>query len=251
MLSKHSILKRLPDGMNQKQLVFLDGIRHAAEITWLAHARLEETLTWLVDNQSEEGPNPDAYTAAFMDAWAMVDAIDRFRSLWKLIPGFRFDANHANEPTFEELSRSVRNVRNVSDHLAQRAEYIAASGNPVMGLLTWVTFPCDSRDEIYTCALAPGTRKKIGWTLVNPAGMEFVSNATQRTGMIHLAAGEHQAHLSALLPEMQQRVRQLEISVESAIRERGIEGNQAGADYLFSLKGTLGDTSARETNGYD
>lgn len=248
MLSKHSILKRLPDGINQKQLVFLDGIRHAAEITWLAHTRLEETLTWLVDNQSEEGPNPDAYTAAFMDAWAMVDAIDRFRSLWKMIPGFQAIANNSNSPSFYQLSESVRNVRNVSDHLAQRAEYIAASGNPVMGLLTWVTYPCDARDEIYTCVLAPGTRKKIGWTLVNPAGMEFISTAAQRTGMIHLAAGEHQAHLSALLPEMQLRVRQLEIAVESAIREGGIEGKQAGADYLFFLKGTLGDPSARETN---
>lgn len=251
MLSENSILKRLPNGMNQKQLVFVDGIRHAAEITWLAYTRLEATLTWLVDNNQQEVPNPDAYTAAFMDAWAMVDAIDRFRSLWKLFPGFQPIANNSSESTFDQLSESVRKIRNVSDHLAQRAEYIAASGNPVMGLLTWVTYPHDSKNEIYTCVLAPGTKKKSKWTLVNPAGKEFIytSASAQRTGMIHLAAGEHQANLSALLPAMQLRIRQLEASVESAIREHGIEGNQAGGDFFIALKGALGDPLVSRANG--
>jgi hypothetical protein len=62
MLSDRSILRRLPSGLNQKQLVFLDGIRHAAEITWLAYLRLEATLTWFVDNPSDKAPNTEAYT---------------------------------------------------------------------------------------------------------------------------------------------------------------------------------------------
>ena len=249
MLSDRSILRRLPTGLDQKQLVFLDGIRHAAEITWLAYVRLETTLTWLVDNPSDNSPNSDAYTSAFMDAWSAVDAIDRFRSLWKLLPGLQFSENGVGEPSFENLSRPIRGIRNVSDHLAQRAEYVAASGNPVMGLLTWVTYPPDSRNEIYCCVLAPGTRKKTGWKLVNPIGLDFISTVAQRTGMIHLAAGEHQAHLSAMIPAMQVRIRELESGLEDWIGTVGLEGNQAGADFFIALKGTIGAGPPEQLQG--
>lgn len=251
MLSENSILRRLPPGINSKQLVFLDGIRHAAEITELAFTRLESTLTWIVSNTHNSPPQSQAYTAAFLDAWAVVDAIDRFRLLWKMFPGISFSEPQEPEArSFDEIAQSVRNLRNVADHLAQRAEYVAASGNPVLGLLSWITFPSEESDDGFSCVLAPGTRAATKWTLVNPADGEHFS-VPRRTGMIHLAAGEHRANLSAILPEMRFRVEQLEHGLAEQIRLLGIEGKQAGGDFFLALAFKAGsvDTSPATKSG--
>lgn len=217
-------------------MVFLDGIRHASEIAWLAYFRLEATLTWIVDNVEGSSPNSQAYTAAFMDAWAVVDSIDRFRMLWKMFPGMvHTDGSNPEDKSFEEISSPVRNLRNVTDHLAQRADYVAASGNPVLGLLTWITYPRDTNNYGFSCVLAPGTRANVNWTLVNPANGGFFSSA-KRTGVIHLAAGEHRANLSAVIPEMHSRVLQLEAGLEEQLRKHGLEGKQAGGDHFMALR---------------
>lgn len=236
MLSDNSILRRLPPGLNRTQSVFLDGIRHSAEIAWLAYVRLENTLTWVVDNTDASPPDGSAYTAAFMDAWSVVDSIDRFRMLWRMLPG----VVHTSPPnselnSFEAISQPIRRLRNVTDHLAQRAEYVAASGHPVLGLLTWITCPSDRDDHVLCCLLAPGTRANGNWTLVNPADGAFVS-ASNRTGSIHLAAGEHRANLSASIVEMQSRVRQLEAELQEQMRVHGLEGRQAGGDHFLALR---------------
>lgn len=246
MLSENSVLGRLPPGLDRKQLVFLDGIRHTAEIASLAYFRLESTLTWLVSNTHNSPPQSQAYTAAFLDAWALVDAIDRFRVLWKLLPGMAFTPADPTVNSFEEIAQPVRNLRNVADHLAQRAEYVAASGSPVLGLLSWVTYPNETSDDGYTCVLAPGTRVAGNWTLVNPAGGGHFS-VPRRTGMIHLAAGEHRANLSAVLPEMRSRVEETERGLTEQIRIHGLEGKQAGGDHFIALAFKAGSNDAPGT----
>jgi hypothetical protein len=70
--------------------------------------------------------------------------------------------------------------------------------------------------------------------------------------MIHLAAGEYRANLSATLPEMRLRVAELERGIEEQIRERGLEGKQAGADFFFALAfkgGTVDATPATHSDG--
>ena len=107
MLSENSILLRLPPGINSKQLVFLDGIRHAVEITDLAYSRLESTLTWLVMNTHDSAPEKQTYTSAFLDAWAVVDAIDRFRLLWKELPRAPVAEKDPNSKSFDEIAQPV------------------------------------------------------------------------------------------------------------------------------------------------
>lgn len=236
MLSHNSILRRLPPGLDKKQLVFLEGVRHSAEITWLAYLRLERMLTHFLDSPSGGSPDTEEYVEAFMDAWAVVDSIDRFRQLWTMLPGMQFTEPTAGKPSFAEFTHDIRQLRNVTDHLAQRAEYIAASGSPVLGLLTWVTLSSSGENQAFTCLLAPGSLKKSNWTAVNPAGKELTSYATGRTGLIHLAAGEHRANLTAVIPEMTERVSQLERSLEVAFASHGLSGKQAGTDVFIALQ---------------
>ena len=120
MISRESILRRLSPNMDRRQALFLDGIRHTGEIAGLAHRRLTQTLTQIATTDPQDEEADLLYTAAFLDAWALVDVIDRFRTLWRLLP----HASHAQPapgaPTFAELSQSIRDLRNVADHLGSR-----------------------------------------------------------------------------------------------------------------------------------
>jgi hypothetical protein len=247
MLSENSVLKRLPPNLEAGQLVLLDGIRHTAEISWLAFSRLDASLTWLADATPGDPRRNEVTIAAYMDAWSLVDAIDRFRGLWAIV-GLQKEEKPSTGPTFAELSKPVRDIRNVSDHLAQRIDYVAAKGSPVMGLLTWITFAQNTNAECFSCALAAGTSKKANWQLVNPAGPTPQLGPSQRTGEIHLAAGEHRAGLSHLIPEMQLRIRQLEDRVEVAVHEHGMVGKQAGADYFIAMRGRFSVAPDGATN---
>ncbi|MBE9195854.1 hypothetical protein IQ219_11185 [Synechocystis sp. LEGE 06083] len=225
MLATNSILKRLPSELDRKQLLFFDGMRHAVEIVSLAHSRLQATLTRIA--LSEEGAQlGHEFTLAFLDAWAIVDAIDRFRSLWKFAPGA------VDDPSFEKITQPIRDLRNVSDHLAQRSEYVVARAGTALGILSWCTALREDGCEGYICTIVPGTQQSGRHQVMNPAGRPW----KYPTSMIELAAGEYRACLCDMLPPIGVRVRQLEISIENALAQHGFVGRQGGTDLLIRMQ---------------
>ncbi len=231
MISQNSILRRLPPQLNRKQALFLDGIRHAVEIVDLAYTRLQATLTNIALGNQSEPLRENLFTPAFLDAWALVDAIDRFRALWDLMPNAQKGAVAPDAKSFKELSQPVRDLRNVADHLAQRADYVVARKGTALGELSWYTALNHQGTEGLSCIIVPGTLGPGERQLVNPAG----KTSTYPTGMIHLAAGEYRVCLSDLLPEIERRVRFLEGALERSFAEQGLEGRQAGADIFISI----------------
>ena len=129
MIAENSILRNLPSALNRKQALLFDGIRHAAEISMLAHDRLNQTLTEIALRDLDKLELPERFTSAFLDAWAFVDAVDRFRSIWLLL-GRSGSNDEPSEPTFAEITQPVRDLRNVADHLATRADYVVGPANP-------------------------------------------------------------------------------------------------------------------------
>lgn len=230
MIDINSPLRRLPPQLDRKQALFFDGIRHATEIVHLAHSRLQHTLTNFALNYQEAPLPPELFTIAFLDAWAVVDGIDRFRAFWKLMPNTERGALPPGGTRFEEISQSVRNLRNVADHLAQRADYVIANKGTALGELSWYTALDPQGSEGRCCILIPGTFTTGERQFVNPA----TKVSTYPTGLIHLAAGEHRACLSELLPEIEKRVRFLERTIEESVSKEGLDGQQAGADIFIA-----------------
>src|SRR5690606_26099449 len=76
-------------------------------------------------------------TGVFLDAWAVVDAVDRFRSLWMLQPESETIPNEFNPELLNKKPQSIRDVRNVHAHVAQKINQIAALNAPVSGTLHW------------------------------------------------------------------------------------------------------------------
>lgn len=229
MLADDSPLRRLPVDLDPKQALFFDGIRHATELADLAYERLSVTLTDIAMNSAERRA-AKAFTASFLDAWAIVDSIDRLRGLIHLLPGGCPVPRADGQPGFRVQTESVRALRNVSDHLAARADYIVARNSTALGILSWITI-LDEK-HVLSCSILPGTIAHHSAPLPNPYGRELIGP----TDFISLAAGEHSACLSDVMKEVHRVVGSIENSLGSWIRENGFEGRHAPSDMLAWVK---------------
>ena len=85
MLSVDSPFLNIPAALDRKQAVFLDGMRHAGQIVELSYTRLCQALTDL-SASGTAAEKSAGFTHVFLDAWAFIDATDRFRCLWEMQP---------------------------------------------------------------------------------------------------------------------------------------------------------------------
>lgn len=86
IISDDSILRQLPPELDRRQVLFLDGVRHTGEIADLAYERLKSTLTQIAIQELSLDELRPFFTSACLDAWALINVIDRFRALWSLMP---------------------------------------------------------------------------------------------------------------------------------------------------------------------
>jgi hypothetical protein len=227
MIKFDSPLRRLPPGLDRSDALVLDGIRHAAEIATLSDRRLRETLTTIAtsdDNGSEQ--SAARITAAYLDAWAIVDSLDRLRALVELVPEAPGSEGHTK--FLSAQLQSIRGLRNVADHLATRIDYVVAKKTPALGYLRWLTLTEQLKG--LTCVLAPGTLpEKLQFAFANQAGRKV----QYPTGRILLAAGEYEACLCDAMEVGSQMIRGLEEGLRLAVEEHGLQGQAVGAD-LFA-----------------
>jgi hypothetical protein len=229
ILGDDSILRRLPAAIELKQLLFLDGIRHCAEICELSYQRLKNTLTEI----GSEAEHPKRLsTAAFVDAWSIVDAIHRFKSLWKLQPGVTLTPPLPPARNIDQEFLEVVRLRNLADHLAQQADRIIKHKGNALGELRWVTVTSTEPYSAVSCVLVAGTAKdgKHSWIVPKKGDvMEFP------TGRVQLSVGADAADLSAALACLAKRIDVLENSL--ALAFSGLSDQRSnGLDLLVKAK---------------
>ena len=224
MVRIDSPLRRLPQNLAPKQALFFDGMRHAAEIAQLAYSRLQRTLTLLA--YSESLPQSHSITAAYLDAWAFIDATDRFRHLWIMQPSAERAPLSANGQSVNEELENVKLVRDVGDHIAQKIEQVLALKAPVLGKIEWTTFISD--ELAMMCVLVPGTVRKSKNDFVFPDW----SAIEKPTGCIVLKAGNKTANLSDAHFSLAGRVRQIEANLEQWIQDNNLQDSSSGADIV-------------------
>jgi hypothetical protein len=80
LIPQNSPLVRHPQNLDPRQRLILDGMRYSVEITELAFRRLVEILTAISQSGKDSLP-PDAFASALADVWAIVDSVNRLRTL--------------------------------------------------------------------------------------------------------------------------------------------------------------------------
>lgn len=250
MIAFESPLRRLPVGLDRKQSLLLDGIRHAAEIATLAYERLLQSLTVIAQGpEGDVGTAEDAQrgTAAYLDAWAIVDAIDRLRTLVRLLPSASEEAK-ARRSELELQLQDVRAVRNVADHLAQRLDHVVAHGGAALGVLTWTTLT-EGLAGRYVVLLPGSLHGQLKAEVSNPAGKSF----RPPTDFITLRAGAVTASISHAYEVASEMVASVEKGLQQAVEQHGLQGQHLGADATlfidvqwFELDGTPAAKSPAE-----
>ena len=206
MLSNNSPLRRVPANINPKQALFIDGIRHAVEIMDLAYHRLKETLTKTALEPPTSNEIRKLSPHVFLDVWAIIDAIDRFRMLYLQMPGIEFGAQQPGIESLKSVTQPFRDLRNVADHLSQRADFVVARGGAALGTLTWITgFQLDPL-SIWFCTLRPGTLRIFPEFRKEP----LYTKIDWPTDCICLTAGGYEANLSEIRPHIKRRVQHFE-----------------------------------------
>lgn len=210
LLGRDSVLRQIPVNVDPKQALFLDGIRHAVEIMDVAYGRLRDALTHLALHPPASNELPDLSAHAFLDAWSFVDAVDRFRMMYTQMPGMKLRTARTGISPLRVM-QEFRNLRNVADHLAQRADFVLSRNGTALGELTWLTGAQLQPEVIaWHCTLRPGTLQSVPPTQTNP----IVSTLDWPTDSIRLSAGGYEGNLSAVRTHIAVRIRHLEAQLQ-------------------------------------
>lgn len=228
MLAKDTMLRRLPAEIDPKQALFIDGIRHAVEIIDLAYGRLRNTLTCIATEDASKLDLPTVSAHAFLDAWAMVDAVDRFRMLCQQMPGAKQTLPTPDAVPLNTVTQPFRDLRNVADHLSTRADFVVSRGGAALGTLSWFTGSKADPLTGWMCSLRPGTIRQAQKQKGEPVTMTL----DWPTDQICLSAGGYTANLSSVLPHIAIRVERLETSVRNSLEKLGMLNAPAASDLL-------------------
>lgn len=193
MLSADSPLLNIPIALDRKQAVFLDGMGHAAQIVELSYTRLCRSLTALAIDQATTAES-GRFTHAFLDAWAFIDAADRFRGLWEMQPGASTIPKTFSPDTVRAQLQDVRDMRNVSAHLAQKIDQIVSINSSVLGSISWVSLLSTAPLKVNTYFIRPGIMSgNVKGRFAMPRGEVSFDHGS---GHISVAAGKCDANLS-------------------------------------------------------
>lgn len=193
MFSNESPFLNIPQALDTRQALYIDGLRHAAQIADLAYRRLCSGLTQYVLSYCR-GEKQGEFTYLYLDAWAFIDATDRFRSLWKMQPGTESMPSRFAPATVQEKLEGIRQLRNVSAHIAQKIDQIVSLKSSVLGSLSWVTAVSQTPLVLKTCFVRPGVMPStVSDQLAMPAGRVDLVNDS---GWITMNAGKHKVVLS-------------------------------------------------------
>lgn len=137
---------------------------------------------------------PGEFTHLYLDAWAFIDATDRFRSLWKMQPGTESMPRQYAPETVQKKLEGIRQLRNVSAHIAQKIDQIVSLKSSVLGSLSWVTVISQTPLVVKTCFIRPGVMPAtVSDQLAMPSGrVNFVNDS----GWITMNSGKHKVVLS-------------------------------------------------------
>lgn len=228
MLSVNSPLLNIPVALDRKQAVFLDGMRHAAQIVDMSYRRLCQALTHIA-----LGETSSRFAHVFLDVWALIDAADRFRSLWELQPNAATIPHQYSPSALRSRLQDIRNVRNVSAHIAQKIDQIVSLNSSVLGAISWVSLLSHTPLRVKTYFIRPGIMH--GSVLGQFAMPSGEINFTHDSGCISVYAGRHEANLSEAYEAVRSTVEYAEEKLKVAFQGAALE-QRLPADMLGSAE---------------
>ena len=174
-----------PRFTERRQVLFLDGIRMSIEMAQISYRRLQSTL--VAEN------SVDRAAEASLDAWALVDTLNRLRVLIDQLPGLR--GNSPGTQLIVLALKPVETLRHAVQHMDGEIGPLSTTNLPLWGAIAWVQRGPDD-NALRSRTLLAGVRLgDMTVPVVTPAGKEIESPV----GPIELTAAGITISLSSLV----------------------------------------------------
>jgi hypothetical protein len=166
IISSDSPLRRIPNGLNHRQRLFVDGIRYSIEMSDVAYTRLCVAVAAITPDGAL--PSGVGFAHVFLDAWSIVDSIHRLRQLVGGMPRF---SNSPAKELFTRGTAGVEDLRHAVQHLLGEFTKDANDDDLPWGSLRWVAGPYEGTLKLRL--MIAGTATSTSRDFVNPAGRAF------------------------------------------------------------------------------
>ncbi len=208
IIGKDSALRRVPDGIDRRQAVFLDGIRYSVEMADLAYGRLRSGL-WALsseDGMDDAQGQVSPFVEPFLDAWSIVDSVHRLRQLLEQMPGLK----KAKSPPYQLFLRKtspVEQFRHAIQHLRNELDRMSSQRWPVWGVLDWVAVIDPNEGLLRCCVMTPGKIIDGKYPVCNPLGKEIerpVDHITLQYKQDRLGLSDTMRSVASVITPMQE-----------------------------------------------
>lgn len=237
MLSAESPLRRLPVDFPRRQVMFTDALRLSAEMAALSFRNLEDLLKALVVEKRPDGVKGVA-VEAFVHAYGVVDAANRFREVLRSFPGLK---QNAVFQLFIRQTAAVESLRDLIQHLNRELRSIGEQQSAPLGTITWLGPSPNEESPPTAWILQPGSFYR-GQVTFGPMMDLEAKIPLGEIGQIHLVTSGVRVDLSDTV----ERIRIMITSLEPSVREHA-SGKQllgSGALMHFTLTPTPDTTTA-------
>jgi hypothetical protein len=209
---------RRPPSLSGRERLFVDGMRYAVDMADYAHYRLVHALLGITSAQDAQAQvavevQREMSLVALMDAWSIVDSVDRLRGLL----GTRGDIMKGFAPfnAFRTKTADTRVLRNNVDHLGQKLDYFASRQMPVHGVLGWVAQLPGGNSYIGLFKGGTFIEKTDHDPMINPLG----KRCAMPVGLVTLTMGKDAVCLSHMHDELQILVAATEPALQKVFGE--------------------------------
>lgn len=234
LIKKNSILKKIPDEINQKQAQYFDAIRINCEIIDSSFKKLNSILKNIL-NQKICKPN---HSLPLLYAWTIVDCSHRLRELMKRIP--KLSSNKFQpKKNFLDETQSIEPFRHFIQHLDKEIENRIHSTNqihPPFGSISFLGKVSDSENEYCHISVISGLLKNMDQAINLIKISNDMFDSEQIVSNISLNFYNEQVSLSELYISINKFIKALEQFLEKFISKNLTKNYQfSGADILIGL----------------
>lgn len=137
-------MKQLHNIASTKEILILDALRYSLEIERKAYVSLKRSLKKIEKTHEKEvHPSESVTLSALLNAWVIVDTTYRIRGLVGQVKGLSQKSQELQ--VFLRSTASIKDFRDLYQHLNSEIPKITGATNPIMGVVSWVASnPADS-----------------------------------------------------------------------------------------------------------
>ena len=215
LVSKESILNRIPVNLAQRQVFLLEGIRYCANSISLSYEQLYGELEKISSISDHTKPPYGVFYKVISEAWTVIDWTHRLTVLLSSI-STKSDPSAIGE-NFAYLLKA-REFRNTLQHIEERIdEHILSQNAPVWGTLAWIQYVKDDLRRTYVL-MAGHPREGFMFRFNNPLAFSLATPIDHITLDAVVKRPTYQIEsldLSELLSRIKTIIRNLESHLET------------------------------------